>query len=248
MKTMLTLAILAIAAGADASETDGRIQMDTRIESTFRGTYACRTYLQDSTIRVESQGGFVTLTGSVPDECCKLLAAETAAGLPGVKGVVNRLEVRGGRPAERSDAWIRLKVNAALLFHRNVNAAGTGIEVKDGTVTLTGKAESEAQKALTAEYAGDVEGVRAVINGMTVTESPKRGPEAYVDDASITAQVKLTLLAHRSTSAIRTRVETRDGVVTLTGTARNAAEKDLVTRLVSDIHGVKSVQNDMVIE
>jgi hyperosmotically inducible protein len=69
-----------------------------------------------------------------------------------------------------------------------------------------------------------------------------------IDDASITAQVKISLLFHRATSAINTKVETTDGVVTVSGTARNAAEKDLVTKLVTDINGVKSVVNNMTIE
>ena len=53
---------------------------------------------------------------------------------------------------------------------------------------------------------------------------------------------------HRSTGVLRTKVETKDGVVTLGGEARNNAEKDLVTQLVSDIHGVKSVVNNMTIK
>jgi hyperosmotically inducible periplasmic protein len=69
-----------------------------------------------------------------------------------------------------------------------------------------------------------------------------------IDDASITAQVKMTLLFHRSTSALNTKVETNDGVVTMSGKARNAAEKDLVTKLVNDVNGVKSVNNRMTIE
>jgi hyperosmotically inducible periplasmic protein len=69
-----------------------------------------------------------------------------------------------------------------------------------------------------------------------------------IDDASITAQVKMALLFHRSTSALQTKVETKHGVVTLGGKARNAAEKDLVSKLVTDIKGVKSVNNRMTIE
>jgi osmotically-inducible protein OsmY len=69
-----------------------------------------------------------------------------------------------------------------------------------------------------------------------------------IDDASITAQVKITLLFHRSTSALSTKVETNDGVVTVYGKASNAAEKDLVNKLVNDINGVKSVNNRMTIE
>jgi osmotically-inducible protein OsmY len=69
-----------------------------------------------------------------------------------------------------------------------------------------------------------------------------------IDDASITAQVKMALLNHSSTSALETKVETTNGVVTLSGKARNAAEKDLVTKLVKDINGVKSVKNRMTVE
>ena len=42
--------------------------------------------------------------------------------------------------------------------------------------------------------------------------------------------------------------ETKHGVVTLSGKAGNAAEKDLASKVVSDVHGVKSVKNRMTIE
>jgi osmotically-inducible protein OsmY len=41
---------------------------------------------------------------------------------------------------------------------------------------------------------------------------------------------------------------TEEGVVTLSGKAKNASEKDLATELVSDVHGVKSVVNNMTVE
>ena len=68
-----------------------------------------------------------------------------------------------------------------------------------------------------------------------------------IDDASITAQIKMTLLYHRSTSALNTKVETKLGMVTLYGKARNAAEKDLVTKLASDVNGVRNVENRMTV-
>jgi osmotically-inducible protein OsmY len=42
-------------------------------------------------------------------------------------------------------------------------------------------------------------------------------------------------------------VQTSDGVVTVTGIAKNAAEKSLVTKLATDINGVNSVVNNMTI-
>jgi osmotically-inducible protein OsmY len=104
---------------------------------------------------------------------------------------------------------------------------------------------------LTTEYAKDVEGVKAVKNEMTVSKTSQMTIARVVgkiDDASITAQVKITLLYHRSTSALNTKVETKDGVVTMYGKASNAAEKALVTKLVNNINGVKSVNNRMTIE
>ena len=114
---------------------------------------------------------------------------------------------------------------------------------------MAGDAASQAQKDLTTEYAQDVEGVKEVKNEMTVTGKPA-GPTLaeIIDDASINAQVRMALLTHRSTSAFRTLVATTDGVVMLGGFAKNTAEIDLVTKLVTDIHGVKSVVNNMVVE
>jgi osmotically-inducible protein OsmY len=179
------------------------------------------------------------------------LAEKTVESLGGVKSVDNRLEVKGERPAEKSDPWLKAKVKGALLFHRNVSATKTEVEVKDGIATLRGEASSEAQKELTTEYVKGVEGVKDVRNEMTVSKSGKKTSEKMsgkIDDASVTAQVKLTLLYHRSTSAMKTKVETKDGVVTLGGKAKNEAEKDLVTKLVTDIKGVKSVKNQMTVE
>ena len=179
------------------------------------------------------------------------LAQDTVEGLPGVKSVNNQLIVKSESPAEHSDAWIGMKVKSALLFHRNVRATKTDVNVKDGVVILSGEASSEAQKELTTEYAKDVDNVKEVKNEMTVANAPAMPSETIgekVDDASITAEVKSSLLSHRSTSALKTKVATADGVVTLSGMAKNAAEKALVTKLVTDINGVGSVVNNMTIE
>jgi len=226
-----------------ASETDDRI------ESSFKKSFVYKTYLKDEHITISSKDGAVTLSGTVWNDIHKPMAQDIVEALPGVKSVDNRIEVKG--PAENSDTWVSMKVKTALVFHRNVNAHKTEVYVKDGIVTLKGEAASQAQKELTAEFAKDVEGVKGVNNEMTVAANPENPGETMgeqIDDASITAQVKMTLLSHRSTGVLRTKVETNDGVVTLGGKARNAAEKDLVTKLVTDINGVKSVVNNMTIE
>ncbi len=251
MKTAYPLALL-VATGAmfvtsaslRASETDDRI------ESSAKKSHVFKTYLKDDSIKTESKNGAVTLTGTVAESSHKSLAESTVESLPGVKSVDNQLTIKGESPAEHSDTWIGMKVKTALLFHRNVRATKTDVYVKDGIVSLRGEASSQAQKELTTEYAKDIDNVKEVNNEMTVATTPAQPTETVgekIDDASITAQVKMSLMSHRSTSALKTKVKTTDGVVTLSGIAKNDAEKSLVTKLVTDIDGVDSVVNNMTI-
>ncbi len=253
MKTMYRLVVMMVVAVVVAllmtSVAVRASEMDDRITTSAQKSYVFKTYLQGDDIKVQSMDGVVTLTGTVSEEYHKSLAQETVAGLPGVKSVDNRLEIKGAPPTANSDTWLRDKVKVTLLFHRSVSASTTEVDVKDGIVTLRGDAASQAQKELTTEYAKDVEGVKGVNNEMTVTKTSKKTQTVgeKIDDASITAQVKLTLLYHRSTSALKTKVETNSGVVTLYGKASNVAELDLATKLANDVNGVKGVKNRMTI-
>jgi hyperosmotically inducible periplasmic protein len=241
---LAALTLLALSVPAFASK------MDNRIESSAKQSYVFKTYLQGDEINIESREGAVTLTGLVSDKSHKALARDTVASLPGVRSVEDRLEVKGTPPTDNSDIWVRDRVKLTLLLHKSVREANTEVEVKDGVVTLRGTAASVAQKELTAEYVKDVEGVTDVHNEMSVIEHQKKGRTAgeKIDDASITSQVKMTLLYHRSTSAVNTKVTTKRGVVTLTGTATSSAQLNLESKLAGDVNGVREVRNRMTIE
>jgi len=232
---------------------------DNRIESSAKKSYVFKTYLKDDDVKVQSQNGQVDLTGTVSEESHKSLAREVVASLPGVKSVDNKLKVKGDASDESSDAWLIAKVKTTLLFHRNVSTTKTEVSSENGIVTLNGEADSKVQKDLTAEYVKDVDGVKTVKNDMTVStvamkpEKKTMGEKIdaigeSIDDASITALVKTTLLYHRSTSGFSTTVETTKGIVSLGGKAASTAEKDLATKIVSDVYGVDKVINNMTIE
>ena len=242
MKITTMLAMLALGTSALA-------ETDERIESSFSKSYAYRTYLKDDAIKTVSKDGVVTLSGQVNEESDKYLAQATLSGLPGVKAVNNHLEVRL-EGTDKSDTWIRAKVRSVLALHRKVSGSKTEVDIKDGVITLRGVATSEAQRELATEYAEDVKGVLGVTNVMTLVKTPTNADAMVaetVDDASITGQVTVALRSHRSTSSINTRLETTAGVVTVSGMARNAAEKTLVTKLAADVRGVRSVVNVMTI-
>ncbi|OGJ85472.1 MAG: hypothetical protein A2268_12880 [Candidatus Raymondbacteria bacterium RifOxyA12_full_50_37] len=227
-------------------------QMSDRIETSAKKSYVFKTYLKGDDITIKAANdSIVTLTGIVSEWSHRSLAEDAVAGLPGVKRVDNKLTVKGGQPDKNSDAWINMKVKTMLMVHRNVSSLKTDVDVKDGVVTLRGQVSSEAQIELTTEYVRDIDGVKSVKNDMTLEKNKKTTVEKIsgdIDDASITAQVKIALLFHQSTSAVSINVETKNGVVTVRGVAKNGAEKDLVGKLVTNIHGVKDVKNEITIE
>lgn len=241
---LLTTAALVMVSGLPVRASD----QDSRIEHSAKASYNFKTFLKDDNIQVKASDGVVALTGTVSHVYHRQLAEETVAGLPGVKVVNSTLTVVGDQPNEHSDGWITAKVKTILAFHKNVSASATEVSTENGVVTLLGRADSESQKQLTTEYAMDVEGVTEVRNKLVVVKQAHRTLGEKVDDTSITAQVKSTLLFHKSTHMLATKVVTKDGVVTLHGEAKSAAERDLVTKLTEDIRGVNQVHNRMTVK
>jgi hyperosmotically inducible periplasmic protein len=65
----------------------------------------------------------------------------------------------------------------------------------------------------------------------------------YVDDATITTKVKAKHAEDKAVSALRVSVETKQGVVVLSGEAKTEAEIERAEVLAKQVEGVKAVSN-----
>ncbi len=77
-----------------------------------------------------------------------------------------------------------------------------------------------------------------------------RGQEtvgAYVDDATITTQVKSRFVENKDVDAASIKVETLNGTVMLSGFAKNATEKSTAEAIARRVSGVKSVKNEIAV-
>jgi osmotically-inducible protein OsmY len=77
-----------------------------------------------------------------------------------------------------------------------------------------------------------------------------RGQEtlgAYVDDATITTQIKSRFVENKDVDAASIKVETLNGTVMLSGFAKNAAEKSTAEAIARRVNGVKSVRNEIAV-
>jgi hyperosmotically inducible protein len=77
-----------------------------------------------------------------------------------------------------------------------------------------------------------------------------RGQEsvgAYVDDATITTQVKSRFVENKDVDAVSIRVETLNGTVMLSGFAKNATEKLTAESIARKVNGVQAVKNAIAV-
>jgi osmotically-inducible protein OsmY len=111
-----------------------------------------------------------------------------------------------------------------------------------GAVTLTGTVPDKDDRALAEDTVSNIPGVVSVNNQIMVkSDIPEHS------DAWIALKVRSELLVKANVSATATKVDVKDGIVTLSGTASSAAQKDLTAAYAKDIDNVKSVENDIVV-
>lgn len=190
-----------------------------------------------SAVGVAARDGAVTLTGFVDSYVEKLAAERAAKRVLGVRAVANDIEVR--LRIGRTDADIARDVAMALRIHAAIPAP-VQAAVHHGHVTLTGTASWLYQAVLAEKAAAHIEGVRHVINRITVV------PRAAEHDV----QKRIVQALHRlaDVDARRIAVHVADGAARLTGTVTTWAERDAATNAAAAAPGVIMVDNQLVVE
>jgi len=77
-----------------------------------------------------------------------------------------------------------------------------------------------------------------------------RGQEtvgSYVDDTTITTQIKARFVDNQQVDATAIHVETLNGTVMLSGFAKNATERNTAVTIARGVNGVKLVKNEIAI-
>ena len=117
------------------------------------------------------------------------------------------------------------------------------VKAHDGVVTLSGTVQDKDEKALAEDTVENLPGVTKVKNEITIKSTY---PEH--SDKWMALKIRSRLLVKGNVSAKNTTVEVQDGVVTLSGTADNVAQKELTAVYAQEIDHVKSVRNNIVVK
>jgi hyperosmotically inducible protein len=181
--------------------------------------------LADSTVGglkldVDTEHGVVTLSGPVHSAAERAQAVKLAHETKGVKSVKNNLKLDTAGTTGRTDKDDKVKAEA------KEDAAKAKEKTKDAGEKTKDVSKEAAQK--TKDAAVKTKDVTA--------------------DAAITSEVKTKLLGDTKVGGLKIDVDTKDNVVTLTGTVSSAAEKAEAIRLAKTTTGVKSVVDKLVVK
>ncbi|MGA6828757.1 BON domain-containing protein [Nitrospira sp. NS4] len=107
----------------------------------------------------------ITLTGHVASEEDKTAAAEVARAVPGVKIVINKLDVERGLAqalTKKQDEIITLLIKERFAKSATLKSAHFDVKTDEGIVSLSGAVRFQVIALEAAETARQVPGVRAV--------------------------------------------------------------------------------------
>lgn len=116
------------------------------------------------------------------------------------------------------------------------------VTAADGVVTLRGSVQDDDEKSLAADTVENLPGVTSVRNEIEIKPTHPENSDAW-----IALKIRSRLLMKANVSATSTTVDVKNGVVMLSGTADNIAQKELTEVYAKEIEGVKSVKNDITL-
>ena len=194
--------------------------------------------VDDADIHVVNASGDVALNGTVRSYPQYLAAAAAAQRVGGVKNVHNHLEVVLPDADFRDDAMLTTAANNALALNVTV-PDGVEATALDGNVTLTGTVGYGAERAAAETAVSGLIGLRNVRNDIEISYDV----ESPVDvDLHVQEALQRSALVPDDSDV---KVETKGGIITLSGHVHTWAEHDAVVGAAWMAGGVFKVRNDL---
>src|SRR5690349_496937 len=141
---------------------------DATITAAVKSKMLASRHADGLAVDVDTLQGKVKLSGFASNAEAKDAAGALAMNTHGVHSVSNQLVVDANRKMAKSDGtdvadgWITMKVKSTFMYSSNVDGSDIAVSTNAGVVTLTGKMETGAERALAIELARNVKGVKSV--------------------------------------------------------------------------------------
>jgi hyperosmotically inducible protein len=229
-----------------AANKTGQVASDAEITSSVKSKLLASKQVSGLKLDVDTNDGVVTLSGVAASAAERTEAARLARTAHGVKSVKNNITLdttatSGHTKADDKDLKIVVKDDTKETGEKIKDATKKGAEkTADGAKKVGSATKHGAEKTVDA-----VKDTKVVVKDDTTPKLEKAGDKTA--DAAITSAVKTKFLGDTQVSGMKIDVDTKDGVVTLTGNVKSEAEKAEAVRLAKNTTGVKSVVDKLTV-
>jgi osmotically-inducible protein OsmY len=202
-------------------------------------------------VNVTTNQGEVTLTGEVPSEETRRLAAAITQDTSSVTRVHDNLTINPGAGRNKdtenladrvADLEIKTIVIDQLARSPEFKDKRFTVQVSKRTVTLDGAVDSPAQKRAAEQIVLRVPGVQGLAGNLNLANT-QASPETA--DDKLARRVEFELYSTKAVPLKNVQIRSQDGTVILTGGVASRAEKLLAERVTQSVDGVKRVVNNL---
>ena len=194
------------------------MKADLDIQREVQHQLQCDPRVDERGVGVNVHKGVVTLVGTVPHYAERRTAAEIAECIDGVCAIANEIEVQISETNECSDTEIAEAAAAALHDKGEYIANQVKAIVTRGWIRLSGRPETQYQRAGAERAVRNLRSVKGVVNCTTLKPA--------TSSADMQQTIEGALQVHAALEAEDIVVEFKDSVVTLRGYVQSHQERN----------------------
>jgi osmotically-inducible protein OsmY len=212
------------------------MKTDLKIQKSVVEELQYEPAIDASDIGVTCKNGIVTLTGTVKSYADKELAVCRLERFPGVRALVDQINVELPEQHERTDQDIAEAALRGLQWHVQVPDTQLRVKVEKGIVSLEGEVEHKYEETAAKNAVRDLMGVQGVVSLIRVKEA--------VSSFQIKKNIQ-SALRRAELDARRIKVAVHDNHVTLSGTVSTREDRVDAERAAWTVDGVLEVKDNL---
>lgn len=186
-------------------------------------------------IGVAVEDGIVMLTGHVGSYVERNAAEAAAKKVRGVRGVVEKIEVRFAAAKPPRDEDLAQRAVQMLDWNAIVPKKAIQVKVQEGWITLSGKVEWQYQKSEAQAAVNRLHGVLGIINLIEVVPT--------VSALDVRTKIEAALKRNAQLEADAIQVNVAGDKVTLSGKVHAWHERSVAKRAAWSAPGVRAVED-----
>jgi osmotically-inducible protein OsmY len=144
-----------------------------------------------------------------------------------------------------SDSVIQAKLSESFIQTSQSIFLNVETSVNDGSVLLTGKLKTQEEKITATRLSWEIRGVREVINEIQLSDASSFKSSAK--DLAASAQLRAALIRDANISSLNFSVDVVNGIVYLSGVAKNEEERERVVAHAQELRFAKQVVSYIIL-